>query len=284
MNSININLLKLLRTLMLNSILLYSPAIFSQTIGINTENPQGIFHVDGKGDNDKKSIPTIAQQANDFIITKDGNVGIGTTTPTKNLHVKASTDPIKIEGLKEASIHVNNALLIDKNNIIKKGTPLEKSPLPKSAFFRLEKTLDNFLNNVPSGQSQVVPMVLVHNNIYGLSYNSKKSEITFPEGTYVITFNYGATHSGCTISSYRFRFPTLYNNDGERISLHSTAYHREDQSEHGGTFTFTSVLSKKTTWQINFDRGFSGNCSGPKMSLINKTTQLAIFKLGIEPK
>lgn len=50
-------------------------------VGINTTNPQGIFHVDGTKDNAPTGIPTATQQANDFTITSSGSVGIGTTSP-----------------------------------------------------------------------------------------------------------------------------------------------------------------------------------------------------------
>ena len=46
-------------------------------VGINTENPQGIFHVHTDGDT-----------TNDLIVTAEGNIGIGTLTPSAKLHIK----------------------------------------------------------------------------------------------------------------------------------------------------------------------------------------------------
>lgn len=60
--------------------MLISALSFAQ-IGINTSNPQGTFHVDGAKDNPPTGEPSAAQQANDFVITANGNTGIGTTTP-----------------------------------------------------------------------------------------------------------------------------------------------------------------------------------------------------------
>lgn len=51
-------------------------------VGINTENPQGIFNVDGARDNATTGTPTAAQQANDFLVMPDGEVGIGTAPGT----------------------------------------------------------------------------------------------------------------------------------------------------------------------------------------------------------
>lgn len=54
-------------------------------IGINTDKPQGVFHFDGKGDTDSSDLTT-----DDIIVTTDGKVGIGTTTPTETLDVEGS--------------------------------------------------------------------------------------------------------------------------------------------------------------------------------------------------
>ncbi|WP_370899666.1 hypothetical protein [Chryseobacterium gossypii] len=53
----------------------------SAQVGINTTNPQASFHVDGAKDNPLTGAPSAAQQSNDFAVTSDGSVGIGTTTP-----------------------------------------------------------------------------------------------------------------------------------------------------------------------------------------------------------
>ncbi|MFV0305359.1 MAG: hypothetical protein ACK5IC_07770 [Moheibacter sp.] len=72
---------------------LLSTFAFGQ-VGINTENPQGILNVDGGNDNPSTGTPTTTQQANDFVVTKDGSVGIGTTTPDvyAKLHVLSNDD------------------------------------------------------------------------------------------------------------------------------------------------------------------------------------------------
>ncbi|WP_431610004.1 hypothetical protein [Chryseobacterium sp. 'Rf worker isolate 10'] len=54
---------------------------------MNTPNPQAILHVDGAKDNVSSGVPTAAQQANDFVVIANGNVGIGIITPTKKLDI-----------------------------------------------------------------------------------------------------------------------------------------------------------------------------------------------------
>lgn len=56
-------------------------------VGINTQNPQGIFHIDGAGDNTASSS---SKYANDFIVTPDGKIGIGTITPQARLDLQGS--------------------------------------------------------------------------------------------------------------------------------------------------------------------------------------------------
>ena len=60
-------------------------------VGINTQNPRGIFHVDGAKDNNASGAPTALQQANDFIVTVDGKLGLGTTTPSSKLEVNGAS-------------------------------------------------------------------------------------------------------------------------------------------------------------------------------------------------
>lgn len=66
---------------------LFSFSTFAQ-IGIGTINPKGQFHIDGQKDNSSNAEPTPEQQKNDVVVTADGKVGIGTTTPTAKLEVK----------------------------------------------------------------------------------------------------------------------------------------------------------------------------------------------------
>lgn len=61
--------------------LIFVSAISFGQVGVNTSNPQGIFNVDGAKDNAATGIPTTAQQANDFTVTSNGSVGIGTAAP-----------------------------------------------------------------------------------------------------------------------------------------------------------------------------------------------------------
>lgn len=82
-------------------------------IGINTTNPQGTFHVDGAKDNQATGAPTASQQNNDFVVTSVGNVGIGTTTPTRKLEIVSPTSPaLRIQ---DGNQNINYVLMSDAN-------------------------------------------------------------------------------------------------------------------------------------------------------------------------
>lgn len=59
-------------------------------IGINTETPLTLFHVDGAKDN--SASPIASQILNDVAITTDGNIGIGTLTPSTKVDIANTGD------------------------------------------------------------------------------------------------------------------------------------------------------------------------------------------------
>ncbi|WP_314241081.1 hypothetical protein [Empedobacter tilapiae] len=75
--------------LMILMSLFTTTSLFSQ-VGINTEIPQGMLHVDGKKDN--QSPPTIEQVENDFVLATNGNVGVGTITPAVKLDLRSTSN------------------------------------------------------------------------------------------------------------------------------------------------------------------------------------------------
>lgn len=248
-------------------------------VGISTSNPQATLHVDGAKDNAATGTPTPSQQANDVVITSQGRLGIGTITPANALHVKATADPVKLEGVGDGDTTTDRLLVLDPSGVVKSIKTLGGLSVPNPAVFRLETQQNNFLSGAGGGGTQVVPMSLVKNTIPGLSYNSSTSTINFPAGTYEIMFVYEGTHNAtdCTISSYFVDFPL--NNSTQRI--HSTAAHLlGGASNHGGSVAYATSIPAGRTWQIALGRGVSGNCYGNGMALRNSSTQLLVFRIG----
>ncbi|WP_345991958.1 hypothetical protein AAEU33_08200 [Chryseobacterium sp. Chry.R1] len=244
-------------------------------VGVNTVNPQGVFHVDGAKDNPATGTPTATQQANDVLVDASGNVGVGTITPSNKVHINAA-NPLRLQGLTAGNSSTDPLVVADANGVLKTIGTLSVLSVPTPAIFRLETTQTNFLNGMAAGAQQAVPMSLVKNSIPGLTYSG--NTISFPAGTYQMTFVYEASHNntGCTISSYFIDFPL--NTGSTRI--HNTASHNEGVlSNHGGTITYATALPART-WNIQLGRGQSGNCTGTGMNLAANSTQLLIFRIG----
>ncbi len=64
------------------------PATFSAQMGINTNKPQQLFHIDGAKDN--KQIPlSSAMIDNDVVVTNTGRMGIGELAPSVKMNIKS---------------------------------------------------------------------------------------------------------------------------------------------------------------------------------------------------
>ncbi len=64
---------------------IFSIGIAYAQVGINTKTPQGIFHIDGKGNTNGTN-----NVSDDFVIDTNGNVGVGTTTPKAKMDIMGS--------------------------------------------------------------------------------------------------------------------------------------------------------------------------------------------------
>ena len=72
-----------MKKIILLSLLLF-PAVGAkaQMVGINTDDPQGVFHIDPQ-----KNTSGGANVSDDVIVTPTGNTGIGTLNPTRKLEI-----------------------------------------------------------------------------------------------------------------------------------------------------------------------------------------------------
>ena len=71
---------------------MYIVSSLQAQIGVNTNYPRGVFHIDAGGDNpqDLTTALTATQAANDvYIDSSTGNMGIGTVNPNAKLHIVA---------------------------------------------------------------------------------------------------------------------------------------------------------------------------------------------------
>lgn len=78
---------------------LFLPFYSIAQIGIGTENPQKLFHVDGAKDNSLIGTPNTLQQRNDVVITAEGRIGIGTISPEGALDIQSTNSGLVLPRL-----------------------------------------------------------------------------------------------------------------------------------------------------------------------------------------
>lgn len=70
------------KVLILSCALVVASSVSAQ-VGINIEDPQGIFHFDGKG-----NTQATGDMTDDIVVTNNGKVGVGTVNPDEDLQVE----------------------------------------------------------------------------------------------------------------------------------------------------------------------------------------------------
>lgn len=130
-------------------------SLFSQ-IGINTENPQQLFHTDGKSSasttNPTTGAPSLEQQVDDVVITNQGKLGIGVTTPTQSLDVNGRTRIRNTDVLTSTSV---SPIFVDENGLVGKANI---SPQSQIAFYSSKSTSIFTPSIYNTGNEQIVPI------------------------------------------------------------------------------------------------------------------------------
>ena len=94
--------------------LFFTENSFSQ-VGINTSQPQGVFHIDSKN-NTSGAMNT----SDDVIVTSQGFLGLGTVTPNAALHIKTTgtqKDPVSAFKLQDGSEKTGKYLVSDADGV-----------------------------------------------------------------------------------------------------------------------------------------------------------------------
>lgn len=102
---------------------LFSICLFSlgfSQVGIRTNTPIGVFNIDGAKDNAGSLTPSPDQQLNDVTVLPNGNVGVGTISPTQKLNiqsVKPGDAPVPGFRLEDGNQGKDKYLLSDDNGV-----------------------------------------------------------------------------------------------------------------------------------------------------------------------
>ncbi|WP_333661445.1 hypothetical protein [Chishuiella changwenlii] len=258
------------------------------TAAVNSPSPKtinvttvGYYYFDG---NVWKKM-TGSVDASNGLTLLDENIKLGGTLidPTTTIATSAN-NTLRLSGLQEGNADTGRYLVLDElNNVQQVDNITSELSIPTPAIFVLSTNMVNFLSSAGIGGLQTVNFVQQKNAISGLTYDQSTSTVSFQPGTYQITFVYEAQHNatGCTVSSYFIDFPIDIVGATNRQRIHNTAAHNQGAlSNHGGTISYTTSLTTPRTWQMRLGRGQSGNCTGTGMTLLEKSTQVVIFRLG----
>jgi len=230
-------------------------------VGINTTNPQGIFHIDGSRDNPVIGIPSTVQQSNDFsVVASSGlgvgtiTVGIGTTNPTQSLDI--ANGNLRIRNVNSTvGISSDNLLVADSNGVVK---------VAGGDSFSASDSGNRVLNAVGGADiyastdwNENLFTTLVLNELYDPqnAYDPTTGVFTVPkDGLYflygVCGFSTPGTGSGVFDGTAGEAFTALYVDTG-RVSTTNGVIHRGDKNPSSTTPPSSNVYyltSNATIW------------------------------------
>lgn len=184
--------------------LLSSVVVFGQT-GVQTKQPQGVLHIDGKKDN--ASVPTQNQRKNDVVFTEDGYLGVGILNPDTRVDIRSGeqTSIVGIGQTSRTAVEVGAGVLryneADDMMEYSDGLnwyPLSDMPPPKAVVVATKTSTQTFANN--SGTT-ITNFNTVEDNYN--AFNNSSGVFTAPrEGYYYVSLNYTLSSGVVNNNSY----------------------------------------------------------------------------------
>ena len=164
----------------------FSTLYFAQ-VGVNTSNPQAIFHIDGAKDNATSGTPSVVQQANDFAVTNTGQVGMGTIAPTEKLDV--SSGNVRVRNI-NSNIGVggtDRVVVADATGILK------TIDFTAYSLFHSRLAADQTIGSAASIVTLMFATPVATSPFY--SYNTSSGVLTFSQaGNYLVTLQASFTN------------------------------------------------------------------------------------------
>ena len=141
--------------------------LLNAQVGINTENPQGMFHIDGQGNTTGNT-----NISDDVVVTATGNMGVGTNAPATKVDIRTSTAGNGFR-LQDGTQGNGMVLTSDANGNGKWAAP------GFSDFTRIEPDALPFSRNVTSGVTGAFILQKLDNTPYAIELSAN--------GTYSFT-------------------------------------------------------------------------------------------------
>lgn len=174
----------------------------SSQVGINTRFPQGVFHVDPKGDTNASGT---AGLADDVIVTKGGALGIGTLNPIAHVHIDKGTANsfIRIEDTSEGT--GDKFLASDSEG---RGSWIPAITL-NGKVYRMNSPNQTAVVCNYNVNTIIVPFNLIKSDNGTLTSNPTPGVLTIQaDGTYIFNFRWwGSINGGATVVSDAFFYP-----------------------------------------------------------------------------
>lgn len=239
--------------------------VLSAQVGINTTNPQGVLHVDGNKDNSLTGVPSVAQQANDFVVTSSGRIGIGTTAPSTKIEIQTGGTTITpISGFKlvDGNQKEGRLLMSDANGLGTWQSLTNKNitvwEMGGNTSLNMDSANNTFSQEKGTGS-------IVYDNLG--STNSANS-VNVPPGRYLIFI----THD---ISGFEYgQFQLRSNNN----SIFNTFY---GEWLNGTAFaTLTAPVNNLTVWFLGSAYNPNTNYYSSNYNNVNHYIKLVFFRLG----
>lgn len=262
-----------------------SVSLFSQ-VGINTENPQQLFHTDGKSSdattNPTTGTPTVAQQIDDVVITNQGRVGIGTIAPSEKLEVNGKTkiNDLPVNG--SGGFTATRTLVANNNGVV--GVI---NGLPPGAYDGYNLTgMQEYTSSKATSRNYTYNQIVSSNCHNGDETPNPNATMCYPISGLSINPSYSTTFNKASMSNdkyiflsidYSFYTPTIGNIvpsksfwvnydieiliNGNRAKIYSAAY--SIPSGAGTTF--------------NANKIFTINLTGVTVNPTNNTLQIKLI-------
>ena len=244
------------KSLLLAACVAFSSFSFAQ-VGINTINPQGIFHIDGARDNPKTGAPSMVQQANDFVVMVNSgvglgtiSVGLGTAVPTERLDI--ANGNIRVRDINNNVGTGSGRLLVaDANGLIKVagGDTFSINDSGNRVLDATDGTTLSAANDWNDNEFTILKLNELHDS--GSAYNPTTGEFTVKEdGLYymygVCGFNTPSAGSGTFDGTSGDAFTALVVDGGRVATAHSIIY--RGTKNPGMTANLAFLVTNATLW------------------------------------
>lgn len=182
-----------------------SVVVFGQTTGVQTKQPQGVLHIDGKKDN--SGVPTQNQRKNDVVFTEDGYLGVGILNPDTRVDIR-SGEQTSIVGIGQTSrtaaqvgagvLRYNQAENVMEYSDGVNWHPLRDVPPPKAVVIATKPSSQTIAN---STRTFVIGFNEIEDNYN--AFDPSSGTFTAPkEGYYYVSLNYTLASGAVNNNSY----------------------------------------------------------------------------------